>query len=136
MVPPLVRRVFEQLISGTTPEKGTAAKGAKEFEESERDPLFDLLDRNLKQHPTTKAAYDAYRLLIEAGVSNAASRYASALGEAPPTQIPPAVGTDIDALVKSKPELRGSFSPVIAKLSKTDTQVGKALAALAKAGKK
>lgn len=136
MVPPLVRRVFEQLVSGTLPEKNTAAKSAKDFEESDRDTLFDLLDRNLKQHPNTKAAYDAYRILIEAGVSNAASRYASALGEAPPTQIPPAVGTDIDTLVKSKPEHSGSFTPVIAKLSKTDTQVGKALAALAKAGKK
>lgn len=136
MVPPVVRRIFEQLVSGSVPEKNTAAKSAKEFEESDRDTLFDLLDRNLKQHPTTKASYDAYRLLIEAGMSNAASRYASALGEAPPTQIPPAAGTDIDTLVKSKPELGGTLKPVIAKLIKTDTQVGKALATLAKAGKK
>lgn len=49
MVPPLVRRIFEQLVSGTTPEKGTAAKGAKELEESERGTLFDLLDRNSKR---------------------------------------------------------------------------------------
>lgn len=136
MVPPVVRRIFEHLVSGSLPEKNTAAKGAKEFEESDRDSLFELLDRNLKQNPNTKAAYDAYRILIEAGVSNAASRYASVLGEAPPTQIPPAAGTDIDTLVKSKPELSGFFSPVIDKLRKTETQVGKALAALAKAGKK
>lgn len=136
MVPPLVRRIFEQLVSGSLPEKNTAATTTKGFEENDRDTLFDLLDRNLKQHPTTKAAYDAYRLLIEAGLSNAALRYASALGEAPPTQIPPAAGTDIDTLVKSKPELGGTLKPVIAKLIRTDTQVGKALAALAKAGKK
>lgn len=136
MVPPVVRRIFEQLVSGSVPEKNTAAKSAKEFEESDRDTLFDLLDRNLKQHPTAKASYDAYRLLIEAGMSNAASRYASALDEAPPTQIPPAAGTDIDTLVKSKTELGDTLKPVIAKLIKTDTQVGKALAALAKAGKK
>jgi len=136
MVPPVVRRIFEQLVSGSVPEKNTAAKSAKEFEESDRDTLFDLLDRNLKQHPTAKASYDAYRLLIEAGLSNAASRYASALDEAPPTQIPPAAGTDIDTLVKSKTELGDTLKPVIAKLIKTDTQVGKALAALAKAGKK
>jgi len=136
MVPPVVRRIFEHLTSGSLPEKNTAATATKGFEESDRDALFDLLDRNLKQHPTTKAAYDAYRLLIEAGLSNAASRYASALGEAPPTQIPPAAGTDIDTLVKSKPELGGALNPVIAKLIKTDTQVGKALTALAKAGKK
>jgi predicted KAP-like P-loop ATPase len=136
MVPPVVRRIFEQLVSGSVPEKSTAAKTARDFEESDRDTLFDLLDRNLKQHPTTKAAYDAYRLMIEAGVANAATRYATALDGAPPSQIPPAVGTDIGTLVKSKPELTASFSPVIAKLSKTDTQVGRALAALAKAGKK
>lgn len=136
MVPPVVRRIFEQLVAGSPPEKNSAATTTKGFEESDRDTLFDLLDRNLKQHPTKKAAYDAYRLLIEAGLSNAASRYASSLGEAPPTQIPPAVGTDIDTLVKSKPELGGTLKPVIAKLITTDTQVGKALAAMAKAGKK
>jgi hypothetical protein len=136
MVPPVVRRIFEYLVSGSLPEKNTAATATKGFEESDRDALFDLLDRNLKQHPNTKAAYDAYRLLIEAGLSNAASRYATALGEAPPTQIPPAAGTDIDTLVKSKPELGGTLKPVIAKLIKTDTLVGKALAALSKAGKK
>jgi hypothetical protein len=136
MVPPVVRRIFEHLVSGSLPEKNTAATATKGFEESDRDALYDLLDRNLKQHPTTKAAYDAYRLLIEAGLPNAASRYASALGEAPPTQIPPAAGTDIDTLVKSKPELGGTLKPVIAKLIKTDTHVGKALAALARAGKK
>lgn len=136
MVPPVVRRIFEHLVSGSLPEKNTAATAAKGLEESDRDALFDLLDRNLKQHPATKAAYDAYRLLIEAGLSNTASRYASALGEAPPTQIPPAVGTDIDTLVKSKSELGSTLKPVIARLIKTDTQVGKALAALAKAGKK
>lgn len=136
MVPPVVRRIFEHLVSGSLPEKNTAATATKGFEGSDRDALFDLLDRNLKQHPTTKSAYDAYRLLIEAGLSDAAARYASALGEAPPTQIPPAVGTDIDTLVKSKPELGGTLKPVIATLIKTDTQVGKALAALAKAGRK
>ena len=118
--------IFEHLVSGSLPEKNTAAKTAKEFEESDQDSLFELLGRNLEQHPNTKAAYDAYRILIEAGVSNAASRYASALAEAPPTQIPPAAGTDVDTLLKSKPELSGFLSPVIAKLIKTDTQVGKA----------
>jgi hypothetical protein len=136
MVPPLVRRVFEQITSGTVPEKATAAKSAKEFEDGERDALLDLLDRNLKQNPSVKAAYDAYRLLIEAGVSNADTRYASALSETSPSQIPPAAGMDVHTLVKSKPALRTSFSSVMEKLKKTDTQVGKALAAAAKAGKK
>ena len=136
MVPPVVRRIFEQLVSGNVPEKNAAAKSAKEFEESDRESLFELLDRNLKQHPTTKAAYDAYRLLIEAGVANAPLRYAAAFEAAPSTQIPPAAGTDIDTLLKSKPELKSLFLPIITKLAKTDTHVGKALAALTKVGKK
>jgi hypothetical protein len=43
---------------------------------------------------------------------------------------------DIHTLVKSKPALGTSLSPVIDRLKKTDTQVGKALIAAAKAGKK
>lgn len=136
MVPPIVRRIFEQLVSGSQPEKNTAAKSAKDLEESDRDTLFELLDRNLKQHSTTKTAYDAYRILIETGVANAAPRYAAAFGDAPPSQIPPAAGTDIDTLVKSKPELGSTFKPALAKLIKTETLVGKALAALAKPGRK
>jgi hypothetical protein len=38
--------------------------------------------------------------------------------------------------VKSKPELGSTFKPVIAKLIKTDTHVGKALVAAAKPGRK
>lgn len=136
MVPPIVRRVFEELVSGNDPTKKAAATVASDFDDAERETLFVLLERNVMRHPSEKPAYDAFRFLLEANVASTAIRYASTLGDVPPTQIPPAVVMDLNTLIKSKPDLSPSFAPVIAKLAKTDTKVGKAIAALSKAGRK
>ena len=136
MVPPIVRRAFEGLVTGNTPSKAVAVASAKAFEELEREALFALLDRNLKQHPSDKSAYDAFRLLIEANVPDSVARFASTLGDAPPSQIPPAVGMDLATLTKAKPACAEAFAAVIAKLKKTDTRVGKSLMASGKQGRK
>ena len=136
MVPPIVRRVFEGLVTGNTPAKAAAVTSAKSFEEAECEVLLALLQRNLKQHPSDKAAYDAYRLLIEANVPGSVARFAAAIADAPPSQIPPAVGMDLATLTKAKPECAEPFAAAIAKLKKTETQVGKALIASVKQGKK
>ena len=136
MVPPIVRRVFEGLVTGNTPAKAAAVITAKSFEEAECEALLALLQRNLKQHPSEKSAYDAYRFLIEANVPGSVARFATAIADAPPSQIPPAVGMDLATLTKAKPECAEAFAAAITKLKKSETQVGKALIASVKQGKK
>ena len=132
MVPPVVRRIFEGLISDNVSSKAQSTTSAKELGESDQGMLLDLLQRNVKQHPSAKSAYDAFRSLIEADIPNAAVRFAASISEVPFSEIPAAVGIDLDTLAKAKPNLRRSFKEVLVKLKESDTMVGKAVKQLGK----
>ena len=125
LVPQIVRRVLEGLTSKNSAMRVDAVKSAGEFDETELEILYDLLDRNTKHNPSEKSAYDAHRSLIEANVSGAVSQLVATVSEIPPAAIPPAVGGDIIALIKAKPEVSKPFLKLIESLKKTDTQVGK-----------
>lgn len=127
MVPPVVRRVFESLTSDNASLKAEATTSAGEFDEAEREILYDLLLRNAKQHPSEKSAYDAFRALIEAHVGGAATQLALALSEVPPSEIPPAVGADMLTLMRAKPETRDALKDIVASLQNNRTRVGKAI---------
>jgi hypothetical protein len=135
MIPPLVRRIFDGLISGNASLKTQSSANAKELDGVDRGMLLDLLQRNVKQHPSEKAAYDAFRSMIEANVADAAQRFALTIGEVPFSEMPPAAGVDLDTLAKAKPELGPVFQKVIQKLRESDTKVGKALEKLSQKGK-
>jgi hypothetical protein len=86
------------------------------------------LDRNLQQKPSEKTSYDAFRNLVETGLPDSAKRMATAVAKAPDAEVPPAVGPDIDTLVKSKPDLKPMFEAVLKKWEASkETRVGKAL---------
>lgn len=128
LVPQIVRRVLEGLTSDNSGVQVAAAKSAGEFDEAELEILFDLLQRNAKQNPTEKTAYDAYRSLIEGNVNGAVGQMVSTVNEIPPSAIPPAVGGDILTLIKAKQQLKKPFAGLIAKLKESDSLVGKMIA--------
>ncbi|TWU08380.1 KAP family P-loop NTPase fold protein [Stieleria varia] len=132
MVPPIVRRVFEGLISDNAAMKSKATISAGEFEEVEVEMLLELLERNVMQNPSKKASFDAYRSLIEGNVRDAASQLASAITGIPASSIPPAVGGDLLTLIKAKPETKPVLHSVIESLKGTDTKVGKMITQLSK----
>lgn len=125
MVPPLVRRIFEDLSDRESAVRARAAKTACDFDNSEREMLFELLLRNVKRHPTQMTSYDTYQSLIDSGVQDAASQFGIALVSIPDSAIPPAVGISIQALVAAKPEVKPVLADAIERLSKSNTLVGK-----------
>ena len=94
--------------------------------------LFDLLERNIQQKPSEKSGYDAFRILVENSLPDSAKRLVAAIAKVPSSGIPPAVGTDIDTLSKSKREYLPVFDPVLKELEKSDTRVGAAVKAARK----
>lgn len=133
MVPPIVRRIFEELLTGTIPRRQAAVKSAIELIELERDQLIDLFEQNVRQKPAEKAGYDAFRQLVDGGLPGTSKRMAAALMAVPELHVPAAVGTDLDTLVKAKPHLKLEFEPVLKKWRDADTtRVGKALKTTAK----
>lgn len=125
LVPQVVRRVLDGLTNENSGMRSAAVKSAKELDETELEILFDLLHRNAKHNPSEKSAYDAFRALIEGDVNGAVVHMVATVGEIPPEAIPPAVGGDILALIKAKPEAANQFTELIATLRKTKTKIGK-----------
>ncbi len=132
LVPPLVRRVFENLLSEVGGLRTEAATSASKFDELERAVLFELAMRNIKQNAEKKSGYDAFRALIESDIDGAAQHLASVMREVPANAIPAAVGGDILTLIKSKPELQTVFEALIEELAKSDTHVGRMIKQLSK----
>lgn len=127
LVPPLVRAIFEDLVSSISPKRQAAAMDAENLNEDETTSLLDLLEQHVKQQPDQKNRYDSLVSLIERGIPQAANTMAKVLTECPPNSMPPSIGIDMMTLINAKPELEIIIGPAIDKLSETDSRVGKAI---------
>src|SRR5262249_20691967 len=137
MVPPLVRRAFEGVITGNAGPMKTAVTSIKEFEEDEREALFTLLRRHVARKLDEKAGFDGLRALVENDVTGAASCLAQVILDNPPDNMPPAVGGDIVRLAISKPVAQQALQPAIDRLAKaTTTMIGRAVEKALKSTKK
>lgn len=127
MVPPLVRRVFESLLSGNPAKTKAAATSAAELAEDERETLFRLLDQQIKQKPTESRGYEAYRTLADQDVPGAAAAFAAILQHVPTDLIPAAVGMNLATLVESKPGVSGALGPALQRIKESTSKAGVAV---------
>jgi hypothetical protein len=127
MVPPIVRRLLEDLLSGAAPKRNSAMATAKTISEDERASLLDLIEQRITRQLDDKSGFDALRSLIEAGVDGAADRFAGILLHNPLDKVSPAVGMDLVNLRNAKPELREILDPVKEHIGKSQTAIGKAV---------
>ena len=128
MISPIVRRMFEDLIS-STPRRNRAVKELGQLIADEMASLFDLFEQQIMRHPDQKNGHDALRALIEADVPGSPEVWAAILKNCPANSIPPAVGVDLITLVRSKPQLGETLTPSIDALSGTNTKIGRAIKA-------
>lgn len=128
MVPPLVRRLFEDLVGTMTPQRMAAVKSVAELKGGDSELVLDLLERFVLQKPNDKSGYDAFRNLVEAAVPDSAKRMVTVIGKVPVSEVPPAVGTDLDVLKRSNTTLKPLLDAVLDKWEATEeSRVGRAL---------
>lgn len=127
MVPPLVRRIVDDLLSENEGRQASVVKVLGDIDAEERAQVIALLSRQIERHPGEPNGYDAIRRLIEAGVPGSAETLADVLRAVPPEKIPPALGMDLLTLLKARGELNAIFAPVIKDLQDTQTRFGMAL---------
>lgn len=127
MVPPSIRRMFDDLLSSNPSKRKQSLDLAIQLPHEQTEILVGLLEQYVRRQVAEKQGYDVLRGLVEAGVSGAAETLARVLNDLPAETMPPAVGLDVLTLVDAKPTLRDTFKKCIDRLSGTDTQIGKAL---------
>ena len=127
LVTPLVRRIFDDLLSPNPGLQESSANSAKELHAEESEMLFKLLSQQISRQPTALSGYSAFKLLVQGDVPGSAQAFASLILNLPPDAIHPAVGMQLGTLLKAKPELNDVIEPVIKKLEGTKTGVGRAV---------
>lgn len=127
MVSPIVRRIFEDLLSGNAGKRNIAVSEAVDLNEDETSSLLVLLEEHVYRHPEQRLGYDALRILIEANIEDAADTLVRVLDECPSRSIPPALAFPIKALIQEKSELKDVLQPAIDRLTETQSPIGRAL---------
>ena len=128
MVSPIVRRIFEDLISGNSGKRNAAIKGITDLNEDERSSLLTQLEEHVHRHPDQKQGYDALRILIESNnIEGAIEALVRVLGRCPPRSIHSSVAFTIKVLAEAKSEWKDILQPTINHLAETDSRIGKAL---------
>jgi hypothetical protein len=127
MVPPIVRAVLDELLSGNNPKRNAALKSAGTLREDERVALLGLIDQRISRQPEEKIGYDALRLLTENGISGAVELLGRILETRPAEKMPPGVGMDLGTLIKTKQHLASTLKPAIDRLQESQTKIGAAV---------
>jgi len=131
LVPPAIRRVFEDAMSDV--KRRTAAQTATRLGAEERATLFSLFEQHVLREPDNAAYYEALRFFIESDVVGAVETYANCLMKATADRIPAGVGTSAVTLLQNRPAAKAALEPAIERLrgltsTRVGVAVGKALA--------
>lgn len=127
LVPPVVRLILEELLSGESFKQNHAVTETKNLTSDETTILIGLLSRSILSRPDSKPGYDAFRKLIEQGIPGSVEAFVKILQEAPSDKIPPAIGLDILSLLESKTDLKQIFQPAVDYLKQTKSKIGSAM---------
>jgi hypothetical protein len=128
LVPPVVRRITEDLLSDARGRQHAALTSAASLEEAERSILLQTMRSQLLRQPERKPVYDVLRMLVERGIPGALATFAEVIGEVPVGSVPAAVASDLRSLARAKPEVAERVNPVLEQWAKSgNTFVGRAL---------
>jgi hypothetical protein len=134
LVPPLVRRIAEDLLSEARGRQHAALTSAEALEETERSILLQTIRSQVVRQPDRKPVYDVLRMLVERGVPDALATLAEVIVEVPVRSVPAAVASDLRSLARAKPEVAERVNPVLERWAKSgDTFVGRALSPVKRA---
>lgn len=133
MIPPIVRKVFEDLFSKVPTRNKQGEEGLKQLSPEEADSLLNLIEQQVQLQPEQKENYLMLLKLIGLKCDGAAERLAQILLKSALEQIPPVIGTTLKTLLKERSDLSGIFETASVRLRGSETRVGKAFQDLPKA---
>jgi hypothetical protein len=129
MVAPIVRRLFESLVSENKGEQKAAAKEALPLSAGERSELLAMLRRHIERHPSEGTALDALLNLAEQKLAGAADTFIAALKGSVRSQLAAGTAYRLKTLANVPGDHQQQAQALLEQLSQdTSTPVGKAAA--------
>ncbi len=131
MVPPYVRKLFEQLLSDLAPaRKGAASDAQKQLAADETAALLSLLEGRVRRHPEEYQAIDGLRALGDAGVAGATRTLLDALRTVATGSLPAAVAYTLGDLKRAHPDEAAAIDDLLRRWAEQypQTLVGKTAA--------
>lgn len=128
MVAPIVRRLFDSLVSDNAGEQELATQEAKTLGEPDRESLLGLLQQQIKSHPDQSIGYDALTKLARNKVERAGNVLLKTTREISVNEIPPAVASKIQMVGAADEKLTAEAQELLDFYSKKHPQskIGKA----------
>ncbi len=126
MLSPVVRTIFDGLISPNEGERQIAARSSKELNSQEVAELLRVLDQQVRREVEGRAGVDGLLTLIEAGIPGAAQALVAALGSVAPSNLEPSIVYDMQRLLTEKKLNRAEVLQLVNPWSETQTMVGAA----------
>jgi KAP-like P-loop domain-containing protein len=124
LIAPIVRRIFDQLVTGNPGERGLAAKEALGLDSSERAMLFQLLAEELNRHPDRPSSAAAFEDLERAGVEGTGPVFISAVAKASVATLLPGIPYRIETLAKNVPALATDAYNLLNEIASSKTPAG------------
>jgi predicted KAP-like P-loop ATPase len=127
LVAPVVRRLFDSLISDNKGEQALAVKGCGELSDAERAELLAMLSRQIERHPDQVQPQDALLALAEAKIIDAGTAMIRALKASTRSQVQPAAAFRLKTLVNITGDHQSAARALLELFAKdTTTPLGRA----------
>ena len=129
MVSPIVRRLFDSMMSDNKGEQKVAVKETAAITETERAELLTMLRRQVERHPDQSAALDALLALADKGLTGAATTFIEALKGSVRNQLAAGTAYRLKTLSNIKGEHQSDALALLEQLGKDSSSlVGRAAA--------
>lgn len=126
MVPPLVRALYDQLVTGNEGELRLVAPQARDLGPEELAILLRLLGQQLLREPQEPGSFTALVALIEANTPGALERLLDSLEELSANAAEPNMVFELHRLTTEQPQNRERVWRILQHWSSTSTRAGKA----------
>jgi hypothetical protein len=118
MVAPIVRHLFEALVSENKGERQLAIKECSNLKEAEMRELLAMLGRQIERYPDQAPAFDSLLALAEARVADAGQTMVDATRKVPRKRLLPAIAYRLQTLASIKGPHETGVAELLETLSK------------------
>jgi len=130
MVSPIVRQLFEELVTANPGERQSAAASSSALDQHELGELLHLLGQHVQRQTDGREGVDGLLALIDRDIPGATEALLRALALLPAPRVEPSIAFELQTLTGVKKVKRAELQRLLERWSTTRTRIGAAAKAV------